>query len=192
MHWTRFTALSGTGLTIAALATFPQLTSAAPSEPIAQAQIAQIFRRPRPRPTPAPSPSDVGQQMVMAHNQWRSKVGVAPLRWSSTLATYAQEWANYLAANDKFEHRANNKYGENLFWASGKRWSPSEVVGNWADEVKNYTYINNSCQGVCGHYTQIIWRNTTEVGCAVARSGNQEVWVCNYNPPGNYVGQRPY
>jgi hypothetical protein len=45
---------------------------------------------------------------------------------------------------------------------------------------------------VCGHYTQIVWRNTKSVGCAVARGKGVEVWVCNYDPPGNYAGQRPY
>jgi PadR family transcriptional regulator len=49
-----------------------------------------------------------------------------------------------------------------------------------------------SCRGVCGHYTQIVWSNTREVGCGVARDSNREVWVCNYNPPGNWIGERPY
>jgi uncharacterized protein YkwD len=132
------------------------------------------------------------QEMVTVHNQWRSKVKVAPLRWSPQLATYAQQWANRLAATGKFEHRQQNKYGENLFWGSGRRWSPTEVVNSWGNEVKDYNYSRNSCRGVCGHYTQIVWKNTKEVGCAVARKGNQEYWVCNYNPPGNYIGQRPY
>ena len=186
MHWTRFTALSIAGLNVAALATLPVIAPASVAHPVPAS-----IRNPRPTAA-APVTSDIGQQMVTAHNQWRSKVGVGPVRWSNTLATYAQEWANYLAANNKFQHRSNGKYGENLFWAQGKRWSPTEVVNSWGSEVKDYTYKSNKCNGVCGHYTQIVWRNTTEVGCAVARSGNQEVWVCNYNPPGNYVGQRPY
>jgi pathogenesis-related protein 1 len=45
---------------------------------------------------------------------------------------------------------------------------------------------------MCGHYTQIVWRNTKAVGCAVGGKGAREVWVCDYDPPGNYVGQRPY
>jgi len=136
--------------------------------------------------------ANLAKEMVTAHNQWRSKVGVKPLRWSPQLATYAQQWANRMAASGKFEHRRPNKYGENLFWGSGRRWSPTEVVNSWGSEVKDYNYSKNSCRGVCGHYTQIVWKNTTEVGCAVARKGNQEYWVCNYNPPGNYIGQRPY
>jgi len=138
------------------------------------------------------SSTNIAQEMVKAHNQWRAKVGVPPLRWSNSLATYAQEWANQLMARRAFEHRRNSNYGENLFMGSGKRWSPTEVVNSWGNEVKDYNYRNNSCRGVCGHYTQIVWKKTTEVGCAVARSGNREIWVCNYNPPGNYIGQKPY
>jgi len=45
---------------------------------------------------------------------------------------------------------------------------------------------------VCGHYTQIVWRDTKQVGCGVARDNRREIWVCNYDPPGNWVGHRPY
>jgi pathogenesis-related protein 1 len=66
------------------------------------------------------------------------------------------------------------------------------VVNAWAAESRNYDYRSNCCRGVCGHYTQIVWAGTQEVGCAVARGGRREVWVCNYDPPGNWAGKRPY
>lgn len=134
------------------------------------------------------------QQMLEAHNRWRSTVGVPPLRWSNALANYAQEWAQTLLQNNKFEHRSPSPYGENLAMASGQMLSPARVVDMWGDEVADYDYGRNHCQRgkMCGHYTQVVWKNTTEVGCAVARNDRREVWVCNYNPPGNYIGQRPY
>jgi len=138
------------------------------------------------------------QEMLDAHNEWRSKVGVSNLTWSSELATYASEWANDLAARDfTMEHRSEGRYGENLYWGAGQSATPTDVVNDWGEEVNNYNYSNNSCSGVCGHYTQVVWNRTTEVGCAVARGthpdyGTQEIWVCNYNPPGNYVGRKPY
>jgi uncharacterized protein YkwD len=138
------------------------------------------------------SDSDIAQEIVDAHNRWRSRVGVAPLQWSPQLANYAQEWANHLASTGQFDHRTSGQYGENLFWGSGRRFSATEVVNDWGNEVKDYDYANNSCRGICGHYTQIVWKQTTEVGCGVARSGNEEVWVCNYNPRGNRRGQSPY
>jgi pathogenesis-related protein 1 len=130
--------------------------------------------------------------MLAAHNSIRRSVGVPPLVWSKRLAGFAQEWADYLAAHHQFVHRRNSPYGENLFEITGATASPSEVVNDWAAESKSYQYRSNTCGGVCGHYTQIVWRDTKRVGCAASRRGRTEVWVCNYDPPGNYIGKRPY
>lgn len=141
------------------------------------------------------SPSQVSGmagEIVNAHNQWHQQAGVPPLSWSSELANYAQYWANQLSTRGTISHRQNNRFGENIFWISGRPASPAEVVNSWGNEVRDYDYGSNSCRKVCGHYTQVVWRNTQQVGCGVARSGGQEIWVCNYNPPGNYNGQRPY
>lgn len=133
-------------------------------------------------------------QMVDAHNQARSQVGVAPLQWSPQLAAYAQEWANKLVQENRFEHRPDSPYGENLTAATGQQLTPARVVKSWSDELVDYSYTTNTCTTgkACGHYTQVVWRASTQVGCGMARSASQEVWVCNYNPPGNYVGQQPY
>ena len=121
-------------------------------------------------------------------------MGLPPLVWSQTLAAVAQQWANELIARGKFAHRPKNKYGENLFEIQGARAKPAEVVADWAAEARDYDAARNTCRtgAVCGHYTQLIWRNTKEVGCGVAQRGRREVWVCNYDPPGNWVGERPY
>jgi len=119
-------------------------------------------------------------------------VDVPPLVWSERLAVFAQEWAGYLASHQQFFHRRKSPYGENLFEITGARATPAEVVNDWAAESRNYEYRSNACRGVCGHYTQIVWRDTLRVGCAAARSGRTEVWVCNYDPPGNFIGKRPY
>ena len=77
------------------------------------------------------------------------------------------------------------------------------VVQGWAAEASNYNYGTNSCAPgkVCGHYTQLVWRNTTHVGCAMKECDKNSpfsgfsrwwFWVCDYSPPGNFVGQRPY
>jgi pathogenesis-related protein 1 len=134
------------------------------------------------------------QQMVDAHNAWRKKSGVAPVAWSPKLAAFAQEWADQLAAENEFKHRTNHHYGENLAAAEGQKMSPRKVVQMWGEEVKDYNYSTNSCKPgeMCGHYTQVVWHQTKEVGCAKAKSHDKEVWVCNYNPPGNYRGEKPY
>jgi hypothetical protein len=150
---------------------------------------------------------------LISHNSVRSTLGLNPLYWSNKLAHYAQQWASHQAntQNCYMKHRPHHAdpfkqiYGENLFWASPKRWSDgkvelqrisiSEVIKSWADEDADYNYHNNSCRigTQCGHYTQIVWRETQAVGCAIAVCPDQsQLWVCNYNPPGNYIGERPY
>jgi pathogenesis-related protein 1 len=138
------------------------------------------------------TPSSLAHDMVAAHNSVRARVDVAPLMWSDRLAAVAQDWANTLLAKNQFVHRPNSMYGENLFEIRGGAASPAQVVTDWASESRNYDYNSNKCRGVCGHYTQIVWADTKEVGCAVARGGEREVWVCDYNPPGNWVGKRPW
>jgi len=142
----------------------------------------------------AEGPSSLAREMVAAHNSVRARVGTAPLVWSDHLAAVAQEWANKLMANGQFAHSHNPNYGENLFEIVGAAATPAEVIEAWAGEVKDYHYGSNSCRAgaMCGHYTQVVWNDTKETGCAVARRGGREVWVCEYSPPGNWVGRKPY
>lgn len=141
--------------------------------------------------SPEPDAALAGD-MLAAHNEIRARVFVPPFRWSDRLAARAQEWAVYLLREGQFHHRPRPAFGENLFEIMGSRALPTDVVGDWASETRDYSYRTNTCAGVCGHYTQLIWRGTREVGCAVARDPAREVWVCNYDPPGNWVGERPY
>ncbi|HUA21252.1 MAG TPA: CAP domain-containing protein [Bryobacteraceae bacterium] len=137
------------------------------------------------------SPS-LSREMLAAHNAVRAQVNVPPLIWSRQLAARAQDWADFLARSRRFYHRPGSNLGENIFEISGAPASPAEVVADWASEAHDYNYRANTCRAVCGHYTQLVWGTTREVGCAVARADNREVWVCNYAPHGNWVGERPY
>jgi uncharacterized protein YkwD len=140
----------------------------------------------------APAPSSFSRDLLARHNAVRARVGMPPMAWSDRLAARAQEWADTLLARKQFIHRPNSTYGENLFEITGAAASPAQVVDAWAAESRNYDYSSNRCSGVCGHYMQIVWGDTKEVGCAVARGRGREVWVCNYDPPGNWTGKRPY
>lgn len=140
----------------------------------------------------ASKPSSFARDLVADHNAVRARVGTQPLVWSDHLAEVAQEWANNLMAKGQFVHSHNPNYGENLYEITGAVATPAEVINAWAGEVKDYNYRSNTCHGVCGHYTQVVWNATKEVGCALARGGRTEVWVCEYNPPGNWVGRKPY
>lgn len=112
--------------------------------------------------------------------------------WSDKLASAAQHWAERLLNGRKFYHQPDNPYGENLFEIAGGTASSAEVVGSWASEARAYDYRSNSCTSTCGHYTQIVWRYTKQIGCGVAQGGGRQIWVCEYSPPGNVIGERPY
>jgi pathogenesis-related protein 1 len=147
--------------------------------------------------------------VVTAHNRWRKTVGAPPLTYSAELAASAQKWATHLQRSNqcKMQHsKPDGQYGENLYWASAIEWSdgkrelqqvtPQKVVDSWGSEHNDYDYKNNSCANgkMCGHYTQVIWKTTTTVGCAIAvcEDSLEQVWVCQYQPPGNWVGRKPY
>ncbi len=152
----------------------------------------------------------MAEAMVAAHDEARARDGVAGVVWSDELARHAQEWADRLRDNRAcgFEHRPTQgafarKYGENLYRIGALRWSngstepmsvaPAEVVEKWYAEKQYYDYASNRCSGVCGHYTQVVWATSTNIGCARAVCpDDSQIWVCNYDPPGNYVGRRPY
>ena len=143
--------------------------------------------------------------ITQAHNEVRSGVGVAALVWDPALAQVAQAWAEACVDNDApsglIDHNSGRSdtypgyVGENIYGSSGTA-DPIQAVTAWADEVADYDYATNSCTAgrVCGHYTQVVWRTSTKLGCGVAtcaglRFGSSV--VCNYSPGGNN-GDRPY
>jgi pathogenesis-related protein 1 len=136
--------------------------------------------------------SPLENEMIAAHDDVRKGVGVGKLVWSDQLAAVAQEWADKLKWSGQFEHSRNPIYGENLYEIRGGLSTPQEVVNAWAGEAKDYNYGSNICYGDCRNYLQIVWGTTREIGCAVAQRDEREVWVCEYNPPGNYANRKPY
>jgi len=149
-----------------------------------------------------------------AHNELRKKHGLDPLVYEKSLEEKAQKWAKKLHDDGCKMAHSHGDTGENLFWASAyssaaardergawiwhrsvQRVDEREVVQAWYDEVQWYDYEKNSCQEgkVCGHYTQVVWHTTTEVGCAATVCEDfSQIWVCEYAPAGNVVGKRPY
>ena len=156
---------------------------------------------------PIVGPTQFATDMLESHNAARASAqpqpspALAPLTWDATVAEVAQKWAD----NCKFEHNPNRgNAGENIAAATPDSLTTKGAVKGWVDEVKDYDYAKNTCAAgkVCGHYTQVVWRNSSRLGCGVKRcttgspfggaGGAWDLWVCNYAPPGNYVGQRPY
>lgn len=134
-------------------------------------------------------------ELVNQHNVWRAKYHVPPLIWDETVARAAQQWADTLASAGKLAHRPETQYGENL-WSGSAGSSPmTAVVDAWGTEVNHYDLRTQTCAAgqACGHFTQIVWRASTALGCgkATGKDGNNYV-VCNYDPAGNIAGRSPF
>lgn len=144
---------------------------------------------------------DFNARLLQAQNTERARIGVPPLKWDNTLAKDAREWAYKLASTGKFEHSPDDQekepQGENLWGGTPLAYSPEEMVGLWIAEKKDYregTFPYNSRSGDVenvGHYTQVIWRDSRNVGCATAIGRREQVLVCRYSAPGNVIGERP-
>jgi len=134
------------------------------------------------------------KQTLKKHNKYRTKHGVEKLTWDEEVAEFAQTWCDNLAANDKFEHSKGSGYGENLYkmWGSGD--DPAAGAGKkaaikWYKEIKEYDWEKPGFTMATGHFTQVVWKSSTKLGCGISTK-ESSAWVCcNYSPPGNYQNQ---
>jgi pathogenesis-related protein 1 len=164
-----------------------------------------------PRPD---APGGIGEPaglvgITLAHNEARADVVTAnplpAMEWDPSLAQTAAAWAAMCRDQDVpiglIDHNPNRSaghpfyVGENIYASGGGTADPLEAVALWMSEKPNYNYENNTCNGTCGHYTQVVWRTSVKLGCAIGScSGHQfpSSIVCNYGPGGNVNGARPY
>ena len=146
--------------------------------------------------------TNLDDRLLAAHNRERSGLGIAPLAWDARLAADARAYAADLARTGSFGHSdqdPDKPVGENLFAGTTGYYAPEAMVGAWVEEKKNYkpgVFPNNSRTGNLddvGHYTQLMWRDTRSVGCAVvAGPEDLEYLVCRYTQVGNVEGERPF
>ncbi len=138
--------------------------------------------------------------ITAAHNRYRAGLGIPPLRWSAALAAHAKQWSDRLASEGgrNIYHSSGTGEGENIWCGTMGHFSYEQMVDGWGSEKKYFKYgvfPNVSASGRwsdVGHYTQIIWKGTEEVGCGLSSAGGVDILVCRYSPPGNYMGQKPY
>lgn len=138
-------------------------------------------------------------RLLAAHNRERLAVTVPPLGWDPKLAAGAAAWAHHLSRHGKFEHSPDEPHqepeGENIWGGAPGRYQPETMVGLWIAEKRHFrsgTFPSNSRSGRLEdvtHYTQLIWRRTTHVGCAASSAGREEVLVCRYRTAGNVIGE---
>ena len=144
---------------------------------------------------------DFQQRVLAQHNLEREDVGVPAMRWNASLAVSAQQWADHLARTGRFEHAPENRrepQGENLWAGTRGYYAPEAMVSAWIREKRYFkpgSFPNNSTTGRVedvGHFTQVAWRDSREVGCAVATSNREDILVCRYTQAGNYIGEHPF
>lgn len=145
-------------------------------------------------PPPGLSPQDMNA-ITAHHNKVRADVGVGPMTWSNELAAYAQQWAEQLAISGcRMKHRSPNAYGENLFQGTFAAFTAVDAAKAWETEKKDYRggVLTEANWAPAGHYTQMVWRQTTQLGCGQAICSNTLIVACNYHPGGNVLGRKPY
>lgn len=157
-----------------------------------------------PNPQVVSQSSPITNIALEKHNELRQlHFNSSNLIYSLKLEQDAQNYANYLANNGTFIHDKNNRsnmYGENLYRFSGtSKPNLNLIIQSWYDEEKYYNHTTKTCIAgkVCGHYTQIIWKNSKLLGCASAQytKGSFKggyVTLCKYYPYGNIIGKNPY
>lgn len=120
--------------------------------------------------------------ILAAHNKQRLKVNTPPLRWDCTLGAAAAAWA----AKGTFGH-SDTSFGENIFVSARSDDKVTVAVDKWEDEEHHWNNKTATCESgkICTHYTQLVWRSTTKIGCAINRQASGKwklLLVCNYDP----------
>jgi len=159
-----------------------------------------------------PLTPDVIDAFVAAHNQARSgplnptpSPPLPPVSWDAILADSVYGYAiGCQGTNGLLSHNADRSadyqalggsgyVGENIYGTSGNA-TPAGAMALWMSEASSYDY-NSGTFGDAGHYTQIVWRTSVRIGCAIvdcpALTYHNTV-ICDYAPGGNISGQRPY
>ncbi|HEY1962043.1 MAG TPA: CAP domain-containing protein [Rhizomicrobium sp.] len=136
--------------------------------------------------------------ILAAHNRLRAELSIAPLRWSDRLAQGAAQWAKTVASRNQLQHSGEANVGENIAVGWGTQTSLPQMLSIWANEKTMFQrgmfpqVSRDGSEASVLHYSQMIWRGTTEIGCGTAANGRMNFLVCWYSPQGNYIGQSPY
>ena len=158
-----------------------------------------MVRTERPADAPLQDLGRLERRVATLHNRERAAVGTPPLTWDARLAAAAAAYGPALARRGRLAHsppETRPGQGENLWMGTRGAYSLEEMIGSWAAEKRLFRPGNFPAVSASGewsdvaHYTQMIWRGTTRVGCAVHRSARWDFLVCRYAPAGNVLGQR--
>ncbi|XP_051513491.1 Golgi-associated plant pathogenesis-related protein 1, partial [Myxocyprinus asiaticus] len=134
------------------------------------------------------------QEFLETHNQYRRRHQASDLTISDELCSSAQEWADHLLSIKTLKH-SDTKNGENVYYSfssATKQLTGKEAVECWYSEIKDYNFEKPGFQSNTGHFTQVVWKSTTEVGVGMATDGNTVFVVGQYSPAGNITNAGYY
>jgi hypothetical protein len=146
--------------------------------------------------------ANLDDRLLAAHNRERTALGIAPLAWDAALARNADAYARQLVATGQFRHYRSgpepDAQGENLWMGTAGYFAPETMISYWTAEKRNFKpgiFPDIAIRGdwaQVGHYSQMMWRSTGTVGCAIAGGGGRDILVCRYREAGNVFGERPF
>ena len=140
---------------------------------------------------------NIRKNLLSEHNRVRSHHGADSLKMNSDLESQAQKWAEELAKMNKLQHSTgsykSNPVGENVFGAFHSAKTPDDIAvgatASWYSEIDDFDFNKpeETLKG-CGHFTQVVWKASKQVGFGIARSSDGHVYVVGqYYPAGNFV-----
>ncbi|XP_075578588.1 peptidase inhibitor 16 [Pelecanus crispus] len=148
--------------------------------------------------------SDEEKKIILdEHNKYRSQVSppamdMLKMSWDTELEAFAQAYAEKCIWD---HNKERGRRGENLF-AMAPTLDLEFAVEDWNGEEKYYNLTTSTCVSgqMCGHYTQVVWASTHQIGCGAKfcekidgiETEGMYLLVCNYYPPGNMKGRKPY
>ena len=144
----------------------------------------------------------LADEFLHAHNWVRSKYNLPPYTWDEKLEIFARKYLMKRYNDCKMVH-SKASYGENLFWGKKLHWTPSDAVYFWYMEKDSFDFktlkcspppTRNNAPKTCGHFTQVVWRDSLRLGCALQHCNNRSAGMliaCEYDPPGNYDNENP-
>ncbi len=140
------------------------------------------------------SGTDFQKSALDAHNNYRAKHHVGKLVLNQELCDIAQKYAEELARTGNFAHSGNSFHddnmGENLFACYGMKITGKMMTDDWYNEVKQYNFNNPGYISGTGHFTQIVWKGSKQVGFGYAQARDGYYYgVANYYPAGNFIGE---
>lgn len=139
--------------------------------------------------------------VLAQHNAARAEVGTQALVLDPNLSAQALAYAEEMARTGTFRHSPSSDrpgQGENLWAGTAGSFGYDEMASRWIEEKRyfiydRFPYVSSTGNwSDVGHYTQIIWKDTTKLGCGIATGTGRDYLVCRYSPPGNFSGQYPY